>query len=81
MKKHKLEWYIPETDNYIYDEEVIKYLTLKLNNSISSLKSIEDLINLFKRSFDSSTPTSEYLEYEELLSEIQVILECHFNNR
>ena len=80
MKKHKLEWYIPETNTYIYDDEVIKLLTPKLNESIKTLSSIQELIDTSNKDLNSSSLTSKYLEYEELLSQIQTILECHFNN-
>lgn len=80
MKKHKLEWYIPETNTFIYDDEVIKLLTPKLNESIKTLSSIQELIDTSKQDINFSSLTSKYLEYEELLSQIQVILECHFNN-
>ena len=80
MKKHKLEWYIQETNTYIYDGEVIKLLTPKLDESIKTLSSIQELIDTSKQDLNSSSLTSKYLEYEELLSQIQVILECHFNN-
>ena len=80
MKKHKLEWYIPESNTYIYDEEVIKLLTPKLDKSIKVLSSIQKLIDTSKQDLNSSSLTTKYLEYEELLSQIQVILECHFNN-
>ena len=80
MKKHKLEWYIPETNTYIYDDEVIKLLTPKLDESIKTLSSIQELIDTSKQDLNSSLLTSKYLEYEELLSQIQVILECHFNS-
>ena len=80
MKKHKLEWYIQETNTYIYDDEVIKLLTPKLDESIKTLSSIQELIDTAKQDLNSSLLTSKYLEYEELLSQIQVILECHFNN-
>ena len=81
MKKHKLEWYIQETNTYIYDEEVVKLLTPKLEESIKVLSSIQELIDTSKQDLNSPSLTTEYLEYEELLSQIQVILECHFNNR
>ena len=80
MKKHKLEWYIPKTNSFIYDNDVDELLTPKLNNSIATLNSIEELIRSSKQDLNSSSLTSKYLEYEELLSQIQVILECHFNN-
>lgn len=80
MKKHKLEWYIPETNTYIYDDEVIKLLTPKLDESIKTLSSIQELIDTSNKDLNSSSLTSKYLEYEELLSQIQTILECHFNN-
>ena len=80
MKKHKLEWYIPESNTYIYDEEVIKLLTPKLDKSIKVLSSIQKLIDTSKQDLNSSSLTTNYLEYEELLSQIQVILESHFNN-
>ena len=80
MKKHKLEWYISETNTYIYDDEVIKLLTPKLDESIKTLSSIQELIDTAKQDLNSSLLTSKYLEHEELLSQIQVILECHFNN-
>lgn len=80
MKKHKLEWYIPETNTFIYDDEVIKLLTPKLDESIKVLSSIQELIDTSKQDINFSSLTSKYLEYEELLSQIQVILECHFNN-
>ena len=80
MKKHKLKWYIPETNTYIYDDEVIKLLTPKLDESIKTLSSIQELIDTSKQNLNSSSLTSKYLEYEELLSQIQTILECHFNN-
>ena len=80
MKKHKLKWYIPETNTYIYDDEVIKLLTPKLDESIKTLSSIQELIDTSKQNLNSSLLTSKYLEYEELLSQIQTILECHFNN-
>lgn len=80
MKKHKLEWYIPETNTYIYDEDVIKLLTPKLDESIKTLSSIQELIDTSKEDLNYSLLTSKYLEYEELLSQIQTILECHFYN-
>ena len=80
MKKHKLEWYIPETNTFIYDDEVIKLLTPKLDESIKVLSSIQESIDTSKQDINSLSLTSKYLEYEELLSQIQVILECHFNN-
>ena len=80
MKKHKLEWYIPETNTYIYDDEVIKLLTPKLDKSIKTLSSIQKLIDTSKQNLNSSSLTSKYLDYEELLSEIKTILECHFYN-
>ena len=80
MKKHKLEWYISETNTYIYDDEVIKLLTPKLDKSIKTLSSIQELIDTSKQNNNSSSLTSKYLDYEELLSEIKTILECHFNS-
>ena len=80
MKKHKLEWYISETNTYIYDDEVIKLLTPKLDKSIKTLSSIQELIDTSKQNINSSSLTSKYLEHEELLSQIQTILECHFNS-
>lgn len=80
MKKHKLEWYISETNTFIYDDEVIKLLTPKLNESIEILSSIQELIDTSKQNNNSSSLTSKYLEHEELLSQIQTILECHFNS-
>ena len=80
MKKHKLEWYISETNTFIYDDEVIKLLTPKLNESIEILSSIQELIDTSKQNINSSSLTSKYLGYEELLSQIQTILECHFNS-
>ena len=80
MKKHKLEWYISETNTYIYDDEVIKLLTPKLDESIKTLSSIQELIDTAKQDLNSSLLTSKYLEHEELLSQIQTILECHFYN-
>lgn len=80
MKKHKLEWYISESNTYIYDEEVIKLLTPKLDKSIKVLSSIQKLIDTSKQDLNSSSLTTNYLEYEELLSQIQVILESHFNS-
>ena len=80
MKKHKLEWYIQETNTYIYNDEVIKLLTPKLDESIKTLSSIQELIDTSKQNNNSSSLTSKYLEHEELLSKIQTILECHFNS-
>ena len=80
MKKHKLEWYIQETNTYIYNDEVIKLLTPKLDESIKTLSSIQELIDTSKQNLNSSSLTSKYLDYEELLSEIKTILECHFNS-
>lgn len=81
MKKHKLEWYMPEFNSFIYDDEVIKLLAPKLDESIKTLSSIQELIDTFKQGSKSSSLTSKYLEHEELLSQIQVLLECHFNNQ
>ena len=81
MKKHKLEWYMPELNSFIYDDEVIKLLAPKLDESIKTLSSIQELIDTFKQDSKSSSLTSKYLEHEELLSQIQVLLECHFNNQ
>jgi len=80
MKAHKLQWYITKTNSYIYDDEVIKLITLKLNESINTLASIQELIKENSQYINSLSLTSKYLEYEELLSEIHTILECHFNH-
>ena len=80
MKKHKLEWYITETNSFIYDEEVIKLLTPKLNDSIETLDSIKKLIDSYKENLNLTSLTTKYLEYEELLSTIQTIIETHFNS-
>lgn len=80
MKKHKLEWYIPEINTFIYDDEVIKLLTPKLDETIKTLSSIQELIDTSKQNINSPSLTSKYLEHEELLSQIQTILECHFNS-
>ena len=79
MKKRKLEWYIAETNSFIYDEDVIELITPKLNDSIETLDSIKNLIKSYKENLNSPYLTDKYLEYEELLSTIQVILECHFD--
>ena len=78
MKKHKLEWYITETNSFIYDEEVIKLLTPKLSDSIETLDSIKKLIDSYKENLNLTSLTTKYLEYEELLSTIQAIIETHF---
>lgn len=80
MKKHKLEWYITETNSFIYDEEVIKLLTPKLSDSIETLDSIKKLIDSYKENLKLTSLTTKYLEYEELLSTIQTIIETHFNS-
>lgn len=80
MKKHKLEWYITETNSFIYDEEVIKLLTPKLSDSIETLDSIKKLIDSYKENLNLTSLTTKYLEYEELLSTIQTIIETHFNS-
>lgn len=80
MKKHKLEWYITETNSFIYDEEVIKLLTPKLSDSIETLDSIKKLIDSYKENLNQTSLTTKYLEYEELLSTIQTIIETHFNS-
>ena len=79
MSNNNLEWYIAKTNTYIYGDEVIRLLTPKLNDSINTLKSIQELIDSSKNELNNSLITSTYLEYEELLSQIQVILDCHFN--
>lgn len=80
MKKYKLEWYITETNSFIYDEEVIKLLTPKLSDSIETLDSIKKLIDSYKENLNLTSLTTKYLEYEELLSTIQTIIETHFNS-
>lgn len=80
MKKHKLEWYITETNSFIYDEEVIKLLTPKLSDSIETLDSIKKLIDSYKENLNLTSLTTKYLEHEELLSTIQTIIETHFNS-
>lgn len=80
MKQHKLEWYVTETNSYIYDQEVTKLLTPKLNESINTLSSIQELISEATKNVDTLPLTAKYQEYEELLSVIQTILETHFNS-
>ena len=80
MKKRKLEWYIAETNSFIYDEDVIELLTPKLNDSIETLDSIKKLIDSYKENLNLTSLTTKYLEYEELLSTIQTIIETHFNS-
>lgn len=81
MNKHKLEWYIPETNTYLYDEDVEKLLKPKLHNSLKVYDSIIELIKSSKEELKTDSLVSKYLEYEEVLSLIRDVLEEHFESK
>ena len=83
MKNYKLEWYIPETNSYIYDDEVINLITPKYERAKIILEGIEDLIQKYKDEGELTTGnlTSKYLGYEGLLEDIYEELDSYFEYR
>lgn len=81
MNKHKLEWYIPETNTYLYGEDVENLLKPKLHNSLKVYDSIIELIKSSKEELKTDSLVSKYLEYEEVLSLIRDVLEEHFESK
>lgn len=80
MKKHKLEWYISETNSFIYDDEVINLITPKYERAKIILEGIEDLIQKYKDEGEltKGNLTSKYLGYEGLLEDIYEELDSYF---
>lgn len=80
MRSHKLEWYIPETNTYLYDKDVEKFLKPKLQNSIRTFNSIVESIETVKEDLSTDSLVSKYLEYDEVLSIIYEVLEIYFKS-
>jgi len=70
--KHEYEWYLHQNNEYIYDDEVIKYLTPRLNDSRSILIDIKETIDNID--LDGNI-VNDYLEINEALSMIELLLE------
>lgn len=70
--EHEYEWYIGETGEYIYDDEVIKYITPRLNEAKQILTNIQESIKDMEL---TGNIVNDYLEISEALSMIELFLE------
>lgn len=80
MNEHKLEWYIAETNSFIYDDDVVKLITPKLEKAKRCLEGVEDFIQFTKDEGEltDGNIVSNYLGYNGLLEEIYETLDTYF---
>ena len=72
LDEHTYEWYIAEKDEYIYDNDVVQYLTPRYKEAKSIVNSIAQLIDELEL---SDNLVGDYLELGELISTLECILE------
>lgn len=70
--EHKYEWYIGETGEYIYDDEVIEYLTPRLNKAKQILVNIQESIEAIELNGNTAVI---YLDINEAFSMIELFHE------
>ena len=70
--EHKYEWYLGESGKYIYDDEVIRYLTPRLAEAKQIITNIQESVETMDL---NGNIVNDYLEIGEALSMIELFLE------
>lgn len=70
--EHKYEWYLGESGKYIYDDEVIRYLTPRLAEAKQIITNIQESVEAMDL---NGNIVNDYLEIGEALSMIELFLE------